>query len=168
MIDIQKNNIFSGSTIAISKIIDLNELIGLNQIFFYKEKSNLHHSIKIKKIKFKSKVEDKILENLFNVDIIIIEDNDLYSLHPIRKLTNLPIIIIQKDYKILSDFTRFDKIYEFRTEGPRKNPFLISSGQDIEDRYIISELNSGWSSTLSSVKQQWMRDKKIDNILNSD
>ncbi len=168
MLDIKKNNIFSGSSIPISKVIDLNELIGLNQIFFYKENSNLHHSIKIKKVKFKDRVEDKILENIFKIDIIIIEDNGLYSLHHIRKITSLPVIIIQKDYKILSNFTKFDKIYEFKKEDYERNTLSKSTIQYLEEKYIINEINSGWSSNLSSIKQQWIRDKKIDNIFKFD
>jgi hypothetical protein len=170
MIEIGKNNIFTGSQSSISEIIKLNELIGINQIFFHKENSNLHHFLKIKKVKFKSKVEDKILNHLFRIDVIIIEDNDIYSLYPIRNITSLPIVIIQENYKILSNFTKFDKIYKFdidRSKNRYFNPH-ISSIQFSEDRHIISELNSGWSCDLSLLKQQWIRDRKIEDIFKFD
>jgi hypothetical protein len=166
MIDIGKNTIFisdeSTSTfISISKIIKFYELIGKNQVFFHKENSKLHHYINVKKVLFKNDLSDRIFENLFQADLIVIEDNSIHSLAKIRKITDIPLIIIQSlsNYKILSNFTKIDKIYKFSVN---------SSKSDIsEENYLISDINSGWSSDLLSLRLKYTRDLKITEIFKS-
>lgn len=169
MIEIGKNTIFQSnesSYVAISKIIEFQDLIGHNQIFFYKKNSNLHHWIKTKKILFESDLKEKILQNLFRIDTIIIEDNSIISLSSIRKITDLPLILIytqsSPNYsKIISNFNKIDKIYHFSRPYPLKNKSFPLN----DENFLISESISGWSSNISDIKKKYIRDKKINDIL---
>ena len=166
MLEIGKNNIFLGNSDSykgMSEIIDKYELSGKNQILFYKEESNFHHWVKIKKVKIESDFEKTIFENLFRIDLILIDDPNIYSLYSIRNITDIPIILIKKDDKIISSFTKFNNIYKF-TKSKSENKFTF---KDIENEIIIEDSINNWSSSIQSLKQKWIREEKIKEIFKS-
>lgn len=147
MLDLGKNNIFTGSQFEMSSVISFFELIGRNQILFHKENSTFKHYIKIKKVKYTSRLEEQVLENLFRIDTIIIEDDNIYSLYNLRKITDLPIVLIRKKLNLIQDFSKIDKVYNF-------------SKNQVED--TIQKC----SYSLNELKKQWIRDRKIKDIFN--
>ncbi len=164
MLELGKNNLFAGSYYPISEIISFYELVGRNQIFFYKEESNFHHSIKVKKIKYKklSDLSDLIFKNLFNIDLIIINDDSLISLYEIRKITDIPIIVIKDKKPQPLPTVTFDKIYSFSVLETDMS--YISSEKN---RKVTDEINK-WTSSVYELKKKWIREKKIDDIFNTD
>jgi hypothetical protein len=164
MINFSKNNIIinSGCNLAISKIIDSYEITGKNQIFLHRENSDLKSLIKVNKIIYSNdNISEKILTNLFRVDMIYIEDPPLLCLNEIRKLTNLPIILIlssDKSYNIIVNSIDIQRAYnfEFLEEGSQGPLF-----HNYFHNYIIKDLINNWESNLESIQKDWVRREKI-------
>ena len=114
-----------GSNFAIPKVLEFFDLSGKNFALFHNQNSKLKWGIKSKRVLYqkKSEIPDKILENIFNLDLIVIE-GDLLSISEIKKITNIPIILVQKDHtKFFGDV---DKVYDFWEI--KKDPWYAPGG----------------------------------------
>lgn len=160
------------SKFAIPKILDFYDLIGKNFAFFHPQSSKIKWGIKSKKVLYQKKEEiaNKILENIFNLDLIVVE-GDFYSISDIRKITSLPIIIIKKDHtKFWGDI---DMIYDFLAN--KSKPWIVSSGSNVasinskaifsQNDYIVQDVKSGWKASIDDLIKEWKRNHKIDQIL---
>lgn len=187
MLQLGRVNIFlngkDGSNFAIPKVLEFFDLSGKNFALFHDQNSKLKWGIKSKRVLYqkKSQISDKILENIFNLDLIVIE-GDLLSISEIKKITNIPIILVQKDHtKFFGDV---DKIYDFWKSNSSSswyapagmirgsiNPNKIVNISSLEmenDKYIVSDVISGWEASLSDLITKWRRDFKINQILGGD
>lgn len=167
-----------GSNFAIPKVLEFFDLSGKNFALFHNQNSKLKWGIKSKKVLYqkKSEIPVKILENIFNLDLIVIE-GDLLSISEIKKITNIPIILVQKDHTKL--FGDVDKVYDFweikkdpwyAPAGLIRgsiNPGMIRGSINVEN-YMVSDVISGWESSLSDLVTKWKRDFKINQILRVD
>lgn len=164
----------SGADFAIPKVLDFYDLTGTNFALFHDQNSKIKWGVKSKRVVYqkKSEIADKILENIFNLDLIVIEGN-FFSVSDIRGVTNIPIILIQKDHTKF--FGEVDRVYDFWEDKNDKNPWFAPAAairgslhstrlQSLEN-YIVSDVKLGWKSSLESLITEWKRNYKIDQIL---
>jgi hypothetical protein len=185
MLPLGEINIFlnkkSGSNFAISRVLEFYDLVGKNFALFHDQNSKLKWGIKSNRVLYqnKSEIVDKVLENIFNLDLIVIE-GDFFSVSDIRKVTSIPIILVQKDH------TKFwgnvDKVYDFwQSDSPNswyapagmirgsvKSTSTILSGISDTSNYFVSDIKSGWKSSLDDLIKEWKRNYRIDQILGDD
>lgn len=160
MLKYGKNNVFtfkkSGRNIpiliGISRILEFYDFEGDNIIYLHSG-DNSFITVHTNKIKYDDieELPGLILSNLFRVTLIVINpSSDLVSIKNIRDITDIPIIIIQRDHSNISRFTKIDQVYRFSMSG---NELLIRSVTD------------GWESNLDSIEKILIRKDKINNIL---
>lgn len=174
MIKLKSNNLFvktdASSIYGIKRVLDFQELLGKNILGIGKD-IGVTKNIQI------NKVLDEIKDHLYNIDIIaIIYPYDVkWYLREIRKIVpNIDIIFIIEDThdyfihekrdgflkkgRVLDATCRFDTIYQFDT--------IITDGNFLSNKnYMIKSLVDGWETDLESLKTQYIRDFKLDNLL---
>jgi hypothetical protein len=171
MLDIGKTNLFlseKGGSI-ISRIIDDYDLIGHNCLFL---KRDYNINTKCSTINYREYNEiPGILENnLFRVDIIIVEMSWDYEdvLSRIRKLTEIPVILVTDFYKMEYSQNDFDYIYRFYREEitPSRFTFNLDKMEQmfLENSYI-NDIKNDWDMSLVDLRTQYIRDKKINDLL---
>jgi hypothetical protein len=178
MIDIKRCNYFTGELsqvgYAISDIVNILELEERNCLLVTKPKpidsstkneitSLIHHMNPQYIFKnwddFSKLLEDK--NNFFRTDLIVF---DFWSINKalIPKYKEL-IDKLDIDYIIVA------KEYTYKTTDD-VNDYHVSSESDYSstiyrnDRIIKDHIN-GWSATIKSLKEAYIRDKKLDDIL---
>lgn len=177
MIKLKSNNLFvktdASSIYGIKRVLDFQELLGKN-ILGIGTDIGVTKNIRINNM-------DEIKEHLYNIDIITISllshnNHDIkWHLREIKRIApNIDIITIigdTNDYFIREkrdgflqkgrtfDATcKFDTIYQFDT--------IITDGNFLSNKnYMIKSLVDGWETDLESLKIQYIRDFKLDNLL---
>ena len=182
MVELKSKNLFLrgneiGSIYTISKIIDFLDLIGLNVLYLFSldsdRKTTLGGLLKCnKKIFTPSTFEEVLKNNLFRVDIVLVDGNinieDNYK--DLRKNSNIPVIYIRSESYIGTGVERklklkyFDTAYLFSRLKVASNPWTVSAKDNLEE-YLVEELKDGWNSNLKELKLQYIRDKNLRDLL---
>ena len=172
MLDIGKTNLFlsdKGGSI-ISRIIDDYDLIGHNCLFLEIKPTSHNIYTKCNTIGYSSydKIPSILEDNLFRVDIIIVEMsiNYKYLLNTIREITDLPIILISDFDELNHSENDFDYIYKFYRE--ERNGFTLNLDMMerifLENSHIV-DIKNDWDMSLGDLRTQYIRDKKINDLL---
>ena len=160
----------NGSNIVLSQLVDFYDLIGLNALYIH---SDNEHALKCNSIKSSTrypweKVEDKIMSNLFRLDLIIVASN--IHIEKIMKLIDteieLPTIYLTSSKIVVDDPHRLDP-YDYGYLFYRKNTTLNFQSiidNDLDTDYYIKDLKNDWEDNLTNLKKRWNRDKKIDDL----
>jgi hypothetical protein len=167
MLDIGKLNLFrsvspkgySNGNWTISHIIDYYDVMGENVIYLNSD-SNTKIFLKCNTIKFDTNLElQEILENnLFRVNIIVIDCNSMDSIDMIQNTTSLPIIVVENSGYIPIYIDNFDYYYECYSKTEH-------NGLNFDRVEYVNDVKNNWTSTTEDIKLQLLRDKKIENIL---
>ena len=174
MLPIGKNNIFYGEKYGIVDVLEVYDLEGINWILFHPIHSLMKSLVKNKSVqvdfihyncqdedKLKFSLKNSITSNLFRLDLIVIESN-VNILNKIRELTNLPVIFIRSYIDRSVEIQNYDYKYEF------KDGFYNSSTLDISNlrnRFLVRNVKDEEFVLLDSLKQSYLRNKKIEDIL---
>jgi len=161
----------NGSNIVLSQLVDFYDLIGLNALYIH---SDNEQPLKCNSIKSSTrypweKVEEKIMSNLFRLDLIIVASN--IHVEKIVKLIDtqvkLPTIYLTSSKVVVDDPHRLDA-YDHGYLFYRKNNslnFQSIINTDFDTDYYIKDLKNDWEDNLLNLKKSWNRDKRIDDLL---
>jgi hypothetical protein len=171
MLDIGKTNLFlsdKGGSI-ISRIIDDYDLIGHNCLFLDLKPTAHNILTKCNTIGYGSydNIPSILEDNLFRVSIVIIQvgTNYKYLLRVIREITDLPVILIQDMDQYYSE-DDFDYIYKlYRQERDITFPLLDKFEENFLNSSHITDIKNNWDTSLSDLRTQYIRDKKINDLL---
>jgi hypothetical protein len=168
MLDIGKTNLFLNdkAKYVVSKLIDDYDLMGHNCLFLTHKNDTLQLKCASCTYTTYDSIPDILSENLFRVDIIIVESNRKFNflLDSIREVTDLPVIIVTDDLSYDYPDYKFDYIYKLE----RDRTFSLSMDKFEEDflnNSHISDIKNGWSMSLAGLRTQYIRDKKINDLL---
>ena len=169
MLDIGKTNLFlsdKGGSI-ISRIIDDYDLIGHNCLFLNRGDYSIQTKSSTIKYNHYYEIPTLLLDNLFRVDIIIVEMNYDYSsvISKIREITEIPIILVTGFHSMNFVDKDFDYIYKFYREE-RDITFNINRfEEDFLNSSHINDIKNDWDMSLLDLRTQYIRDKKINDLL---
>jgi hypothetical protein len=184
MVELKSKNLFiksaDSSIFTISKVIDFYDLIGLNVFYMSYEGSSLGSLLECnKKIFTPSTFEDVLKDNLFRVDILIVDGNinveDNYK--DLRKISKIPVIYIKSESYIGTGVERKLKLKYFDTAylfSRLRDSSVLSTtglggiqwiGKDNLEEYVVEELKDEWKSNLKELKVQYIRDKNLRDLL---
>jgi hypothetical protein len=167
MLDIGKTNLFlNDDKYVVSKLIDDYDLMGHNCLFLTHKNDTLQLKCASCTYTTYDSIPDILSENLFRVNIIIVESNRKFNflLDSIREVTDLPVIIVTDDLSYDYPDYKFDYIYKLE----RDRTFSLSMDKFEEDflnNSHISDIKNGWSMSLAGLRTQYIRDKKINDLL---
>lgn len=172
MLDILSNNLFYGTDTSakygILEVLEYYDIEGCNWIFLHRDDSSLKYMVSNKKIIYSPQNLQSLIgggKNLFKVDLIVIESTS-NIISDIRKVTNLPIIVIPKNLKHNFPFSDYDTVYEFSSESHRANKpssgFLTSI--ESTDHFVLNK-NTNDKYNLKSLRIARRRDRAIDDLL---
>ena len=117
MLDIGKTNLFLNdkAKYVVSKLIDDYDLMGQNCLFLTHKNDTLQLKCASCTYTTYDSIPDILSENLFRVNIIIVESNRKFNflLDSIREVTDLPVIVVTDDLSYDYPDYRFDYIYVF-------------------------------------------------------
>lgn len=169
MIELKRCNYISGDKLSLnfglSKIIDFFETCGRTPILIYNANlSSIKYYINSPKKEFlnfddfRSLIDNR--SNLFRVDLIVI---DLWHLNKISD------ILLFKDEinKLNIDYIIISKKYHYKSTDDIRAYDLsrIDDDKTFHSEYKIVDKITGWSSTLNNLAISYIRDKKIDDII---
>jgi hypothetical protein len=194
MVELKSKNLFLrgneiGSIYTISKIIDFLDLIGLNVLYLFSIDNDKKTMPRLntlggllkcnKKIFTPSTFEDVLKDNLFRVDILIVDGNinveDNYK--DLRKISKIPVIYIKSESYIGTGVERKLKLKYFDTAylfSRLRDSSVLSTtglggiqwiGKDNLEEYVVEELKDEWKSNLKELKVQYIRDKNLRDLL---
>jgi hypothetical protein len=172
MIQIKRCNYITGGpsdvSYAVKKIVNFLEMEGRNTFLFCKSKSSNSKGTTLKYL-MEPKIEFNNLEhftelinnksNLFRVDLLLF---DFWHL-------NVSSIIEYKEIidKLNIDYIILAKEYHYKSsEDVSDYHVKIESSELYNNEYLITDKISGWTSNLESISKSYIRNKKIDDILN--
>jgi hypothetical protein len=178
MLDIGKTNLFlseNGGSI-ISRIIDDYDLIGHNCLFLSRGDYSIQTKSSTIKYNHYYEIPNLLLNNLFRVDIIIVEMNYDYNsvISRIREITEIPVILVTEFHSMKFLIAQekldkdFDYIYRFYRE--EITPFRFTFNLDkmeqmfLENSYI-NDIKNDWDMSFLDLRTQYIRDKKINDLL---
>lgn len=169
MIDLGKDNIFllgDNYRNSIAQVFNYFDLEQLSYLYLGGNRS-IKDMLLCKSLEYSdvSDLCDKISQNLFRLDILVIECNinHRYMLDEIREITDLPIIMISD--RELYDNSICDYYYKFyKIKTPWKGIADYSSNHD--EYSYIQDIKSNWTSTIKDLKLEKGRDNKLNKILN--
>lgn len=171
MLDIGKTNLFlsdKGGSI-ISRIIDDYDLIGYNCLFLNRGDYSIQTKCSTIKYNHYYDITNLLVDNLFRVDVIIIEMNYDYLnlMSMVRELTQIPVILVTGFHKMNYLENDFDYIYKFyREERDITLPFnLDKMHEEFLNTSHIVDIKNNWDTSLSDLRTQYIRDKKINDLL---
>jgi|APCry1669189883_1035261.scaffolds.fasta_scaffold10355_3 hypothetical protein len=174
MVELKSKNLFikkgGAAVYTISKILDFYDLIGKNILYMGYHGSTLSGLLKCNKKNFTPGTFSNVLkDNLFRVDIIVIDSNSewRYNHTTLRKITDLPVIFIIDNSSLLKvSIDDFDRAYAFSKDENKGFRSILAnlSGDRLED-YKVEDLKEGWSSNLKDLKVQYIRDKNLRDLL---
>ena len=168
MLDIGKTNLFLNdkAKYVVSKLIDDYDLMGHNCLFL----THKNDSLQLKCASCTYTTYDSIpvilSENLFRVNIIIVESNRKFNflLDSIREVTDLPVILVTDDLSYDYPDYKFDYIYKLE----RDLTFSLNI-DNFEEEFLnnshISDIKNNWNMSLAGLRTQYIRDKKINDLL---
>ena len=168
MLDIGKTNLFLNdkAKYVVSKLIDDYDLMGHNCLFLTHKNDTLQLKCASCTYTTYDSIPDILSENLFRVNIIIVESNRKFNflLDSIREVTDLPVIIVTDDLSYDYPDYKFDYIYKLE----RDRTFSLSMDKFEEDflnNSHISDIKNNWNMSLAGLRTQYIRDKKINDLL---
>lgn len=167
MLDIGKVNLFlNENNYVVSKLIDYYDLMGRNCLFLDGMNSNILVKCSKLDIKFTRNNISEILPNfLFRVDLLVVvvpDGNIKYLLSSIREVTDLPIIfIIDSNYYNEKDFDYVYRLYKEDTQSLD----LKNYQEQFLNLSRINDIKNDWDMSLADLKTQYIRDKKINDLL---
>jgi hypothetical protein len=169
MLDIGKTNIFLNdkAKYVISKLIDDYDLMGHNCLFLTHKNDTLQLKCASCTYTTYDSIQDVLSENLFRVNIIIVESNRKFNflLDSIREVTDLPVILVTDDLSYDYPDYKFDYIYKLYIQE-RNLPLNIDTfEEDFLNSSYISDIKNGWNMSLGGLRTQYIRDKKINDLL---
>lgn len=171
MLDIGKTNLFLNNKgkYIISKLISDYDLMGHNCLFLTHRNDTLQLRCASCTYTTYDSIPAVLAENLFRVNIIIVESNRKFKflLDSIREVTNLPVILVTDDLSYDYPDYKFDYIYEFYIKEKDRN-FSLNIDKFEEDflnNSYINDIKNNWSISLLDLRTQYIRDKKIDDLL---
>jgi hypothetical protein len=171
MLDIGKTNLFLNdkATYVVSKLIDDYDLIGHNCLFLTHRNDTLQLKCASCTYTTYDSIPDILSENLFRVNIIIVESNRKFNflLDSIREVTDLPVIIVTDDLSYDYPDYKFDYIYKlYRKERDITFPLNIDKfEEDFLHSSHITDVKNNWNTSLADLRTQYIRDKKINDLL---
>jgi len=161
-----------GSGLILSSLVDFYDLIGKNVLYIYGDNNT---ALKCNCIKSSTRftwemVKDKIMSNLFRLDIIIVSPNIYYD--NISELINreikLPTIYLTNSNVVVDDPHRLDS-YDYGYLFFKKEQVFATlrqiTSEDYQENYFIKDLKNDWVDSIDNLKKTWIRDKKIDDLL---
>ncbi len=164
----------SGSTYILSSLVDFYDLVGKNVLYIYSDNDT---ALKCNCIKSSTRftwemVKEKIMSNLFRLDIIIVAPNIYYDKisELIDKEIKLPTIYLTSSNVVVDDPHRLDP-YDYGYLFFKKEQQLVFTTlrqmniEDYEKEYFIKDLKNDWVDSVVNLKTTWIRDKKIDDLL---
>jgi hypothetical protein len=178
MLELKSKNLFikSGfsSTYSISKVLDFYDLIGKNILLLHHENSNLSSWVRFNKKSFTNASLDKVLtENLFRVDLLVVDFNDVLhieeSYEKIRNITDIPVIFIANDNLIKDEkaikVTNFDTAYLLYKSRGIPTGIVTSLDSDGLSNFLVESIKDGWKSNLQELKKQYIRHQNLKDLL---
>lgn len=173
MLDIGKTNLFLNekAKYVISKLIDDYDLMGHNCLFLTHKNDTLQLKCASCTYTTYDSIPDVLAENLFRVNIIIVESNRKFKvlLESIREVTDLPVILVTDDLSYDYPDYKFDYIYKlYRLESDTifSRPIdLDKLEEDFLNRSHINDIKNGWDMSLGGLRTQYIREKKINDLL---
>jgi len=176
MIILRKYNYFTGTpndvSNVVSKIIQFLEIDGWNSILFCRNTSTIKHQLtnnfEFKNLEhFKELIGDS--GNLFRCNLIVL---DLwgFNLIEIDKFKSyvedleVKVIILAKEF----NYKTGDDVGDYHVVTKYSALYPTSLSLPIKSETIITERISNWTSTLDNLKTSYIRDKKIDRLLDDD
>jgi hypothetical protein len=171
MLDIGKTNLFLNdkATYVVSKLIDDYDLIGHNCLFLTHKNDTLQLKCASCTYTTYDSIPDILSENLFRVNIIIVESNRKFNflLDSIREVTDLPVIVVTDDLSYDYPDYRFDYIYKlYRQERDITFPLNIDRfEEEFLNSSYITDVKNNWNTSLADLRTQYIRDKKINDLL---
>ena len=171
MLDIGKTNLFLNdkAKYVVSKLIDDYDLMGHNCLFLTHNNDSLQLKCASCTYTTYESIPDVLSENLFRVNIIIVESNRKFKLllDSIREVTDLPVILVTDDLSYDYPVYKFDYIYKlYRKE--RDITFTLNVDKFEEDflnSSYINDIKNEWDISLGGLRTQYIRDKKINDLL---
>jgi hypothetical protein len=160
-----------GSNSILWSVVDFLDIIGKNILFIHSEDiTRLNcNSIKIDRYNNWEFVKEKIMSNLFRLDMIIVYPNvymeNISNL--IKSQIKLPTIYLTTSEAALLDTSLlrgYDNAYYFykNSKGIPQNPF--SAINISESDYVIKDLLNNWECSVEDLKRQYIRDQKIESL----
>ena len=171
MLDIGRTNLFLNDrgTYIISKIIDDYDLMGHNCLFLTHKNDTLQLKCASCTYTTYDSIPDILSENLFRVNIIIVESNRKFNflLDSIREVTDLPVIVVTDDLSYDYPDYKFDYIYKlYRQERDITFPLNIDGfEEEFLNSSYITDVKNNWNTSLADLRTQYIRDKKINDLL---
>jgi hypothetical protein len=171
MLDIGRTNLFLNDrgTYIISKIIDDYDLMGHNCLFLTHKNDTLQLKCASCTYTTYDSIPDILSENLFRVNIIIVESNRKFNflLDSIREVTDLPVIVVTDDLSYDYPDYKFDYIYKlYRQERDITFPLNIDGfEEEFLNSSYITDVKNNWNTSLVDLRTQYTRDKKINDLL---
>jgi hypothetical protein len=115
-------------------------------------------------------VKEKIMSNLFRLDIIIVSPNIYYEniSELIDKEIKLPTIYLTSSNVVVDDPRRFysyDYGYLFFKKEEVFSTLRHITSEDYQKNYLIKDLKNDWVDSVDNLKKTWIRDKKIQDLL---
>lgn len=168
MIELKKYNYFTGETNdvshGVSDIVKFMDLAGSNYLLITSRSGCLYHFLSNKIVYHDVSCFEEIISNksnLFRVDLLVI---DLWSISDeqhhlyLKCLSDLdiPILITASRYQCKID----DNVMEYSIRKEYKGGF--------KSEVWISDKNKNWTTTISSLKKSYIRDKKIEGLFGED
>lgn len=171
MLDFGKNTLFVAKSDqpsvidgwgAIAKVIDYYDLIGYNCLVL--KRNSLYCTNKTHEYFLYEDVPNLILENIFRVNLIIVEVDKNYThlLSTIREVTDLPVILVGKSINDCYNLDIFDNVYQLYIGRSLSTDFRD------EGKYYVNDVKNNWTSTIDEVKTQYVRNEKINNIFGNE
>ena len=147
---------------AIAKVIDYYDLIGYNCLVL--KRNSLYCTNKTHEYFLYEDVPNLILENIFRVNLIIVEVDKNYThlLLTIREVTDLPVILVGKSINDCYNLDIFDNVYQLYIGRSLSTDFRD------EGKYYVNDVKNNWTSTIDEVKTQYVRNEKINNIFGNE
>ena len=173
MLDIGKTNLFLNdkANYVVSQLIDDYDLMGHNCLFLTHKNDTLQLKCASCSYTTYDSIPNVLSENLFRVNIIIIESNRKFKvlLDSIREVTDLPVILVTDDLSYDYPVYKFDYIYKlYRKERDSFSLFPLNIDKFEEDflnSSYISDIKNEWDISLGGLRTQYIRDKKINDLL---
>lgn len=181
MINLKRCNFVTGDLMSVSyavnRIVKFLEDDGRNPLLFCKPRSSSSNTTSLKyfidnKLEFNNFEEFKNIikddGNLFRVDLLIFDFwhlnvSSIIDYKSVIDKLNIDYIIVAKEYHYKSS----DDVTDYHVRSEIKNSQNILN-MDPRSEYWITDKISGWTSDLDALSKSYIRDKRIDTIINKD
>lgn len=160
-----------GSSFGLSNLVEFYDLSGQNVLFIHHQNDQALpcNNIRVEYGITWNQLQEKIFNNLFRLNIIIVSDNKFSD--KIEKLIDeqikLPTIYVARDLKKFeSEYStikeKYDYWYEFSKEIDSNWHHNMS--YDFYSKIIVESKTEDWKIDMNSLKSKWNRNKKIDDL----